>query len=86
MTTFSAIVSYHQKCIYMTRRLEFIYIFYQRGIIAITMLVTVTYSRVVREFKAPFEEYLLNHNNKIIFLREILTIIRFLWFTHDNTG
>ena len=86
MTTFSAIVSHHQKCVYMTRRLEFIYIFYHRGIIAITMLVTATYSRVVREFKAPFEEYLPHQANKNIFLREILPIIRILGFTNDYIG
>ena len=86
MPKFSAIVSHHQKCVYMTRRVEFIYIFYHRGIIAITMLVTVTYSRVDREVKDPFDEYLLGQVNKNIFLREILSIIRFLWFTHDDTG
>ena len=83
MTTFSAIVSHHQKCVYMTRRVEFIYIFYHRGIIAITMLVTVTYCRVVREVKAPFEEYLPHQVNKNIFLREILSINRFWGFTND---
>ena len=86
MTTFSAIVSHHEKCVYMTRRIEFIYIFYHRGIIAITMLVTVTYSRVVREFKAPFEEYLPHQVNKNICLREISSRIRFWGVTNNYTS